>query len=162
MPERLRGAAWRWVGMRRRGASSATLAQGRPARRSGPGPSVIGFDDLRRRLDDEDFFAAVGFDLDDPVQKDPLVVFHGDDAVDEDVLRERLVLRGGRNAGLQGLDVPAMQLHRRPSPCGSRRAESLKACENTVYILDHSSRVKHAICKQILTVLSLRGSPVDQ
>src|SRR2546427_3943361 len=81
--------------------------------------------------------SAVGIDLDDPMQKDPLVVLHRHDAVDEDVFGERLILRRGGYAGLQGLDVPAMQLHRRPFPCGGRRAEPLKVCENTVYILDH-------------------------
>src|SRR3989442_5617992 len=124
-------------------------------RHAGRGPSVVGFDDLWRRLDDEDFFAAVWIDLDDTMQKDPLVVLHRHDAVDEDVFRERLVLRRRGNSGLQGLDVPAMQLHRRPSPCGGRPAHPLRACGNTVYILDHTMRVKHAICEEILSVLSL-------
>src|SRR5262245_41932 len=41
----------------------ATLAQARPEADFPPRGSVIGFDDLRRGLDDEDLFAAVGIDL---------------------------------------------------------------------------------------------------
>src|SRR5437899_9567812 len=104
--------------------------QGAAAER-GAGASVVGFDDLRRHLDDEDFFAAVRIDLDHPVQEDALVVLHGHHAVDEDVFRERLVFRRGGNAGLQRLDVPAMQLHRRllpaasAAPCVTRKANAL-------------------------------------
>src|SRR5438445_11614421 len=43
-------------------------AAGEPAAHS---HSVIGLDDLRRGLDDEDLLRAVRIDLHDPVQKDP-------------------------------------------------------------------------------------------
>src|SRR5882672_9689009 len=99
----------------------ATLAQAQPEAVFRPYNSVIGLDDFRRGLDDEDLFAAVGIDLHHAVQKDALVVLHGDDAVHEDVLGERLILGRGGKAGLQGLDVPSMQLHRRASLRGSRR-----------------------------------------
>src|SRR2546425_148643 len=69
-------------------AAGGCLVVAHAAGALGPGPSVIGLDDLRRCLDDENFFAAVRIDLDQSVKNHPPVVLHGDDAVDEDIVRE--------------------------------------------------------------------------
>src|SRR6185295_19460473 len=47
-------------------------------------------------------------------------------------------------------------------PCSFIDVPLRRACENTAYILDRFPRVKHAICKEILTVLSDRRSQVAE
>src|SRR5438445_9825867 len=46
--------------------------------------SVVRLDDLRGGLDDEDLLRAIGIELHDAMEQDPLVVLHRHDGVDED------------------------------------------------------------------------------